>query len=461
MRNKSLYFIRLLLLCIAVNLNANVIKDVEKVLDRGIHFFYSINIQGGYVYAYSIDMKEKWGEGQTDDFTIEVQPPGTPAVGMTFLRAFHVTRRKEYLDAAQDAAFALIRGQNDLGGWDHKIYFNKEKSSSVSFDDNQTQSAIVFLMTLDQEISDDSLRMSVDKALNMMLTSQLDDGGYPHRYPAQGNYHDYATFNDGCINDCIKVMMKAHQFYKKEVYLQSLNEAGRFLELSQLSPPQPGWAQQYNRHLQPAWARSFEPPSVCPIVTVRNIKSLMDLYEYTGNAHYLEPIPDAFLWLDEICLPNGKWARFIELGTNKPLYYDWKRIRVNSIEELNRERRSGYKYESDMHDFLEGTRTRFNAIMLELSQKQTELPPKVSQKEILTKIECLKPIVERILNTQDHKGRWITKDDRVRKIVPGDRCLRWNGEYITKDRIKSSVFNQNINTLCDFLELNQRLKKIE
>jgi len=31
-----------------------------------------------------------WGEGQADEHTIEVQPPGTPAVGMTFMRAYQV-----------------------------------------------------------------------------------------------------------------------------------------------------------------------------------------------------------------------------------------------------------------------------------------------------------------------------------------------------------------------------------
>ena len=458
MMKKMFTLALLFLFCLSMPVFAYDIKDVENALDKGISYFHSINIQGGYVYVYSVDMTEKWGEGRTDDFTIEVQPPGTPAVGMTFLRAFNVTGNNKYLDAAKDAAFALIHGQNDLGGWEHKIHFNEAKRSVVSFDDNQTQSAIEFLMTLDQVVDNDSLSMSVEKALNMMLSSQLKDGGWPHRYPEQGNYHDFATFNDKGINDCIRVMMKAHQFYGKEEYEKSLNKVGRFLEISQLPPPQPGWAQQYNRHLQPAWARTFEPPSVCPQVTVQNIKSLMDLYEYTGDAGYLEPIPDAFLWLDDIRLPNGKWARFVELGTNKPLYYDRGRIRVNSTEELHIERRTGYGYETDLSAALERVRTRFNTIILKRSKIEPDYPVKESREDILNRIRNLKPVVEKIIKTQDETGRWITKNDRYRNIVPG---VRWNGEYITKDRIKSSVFNQNINTLCEFLELNQKLEKLE
>ncbi len=150
-----------------------------------------------------------------------------------------------------------------------------------------------------------------------MLESQLDNGGWPHQYPWQGNYHDYATFNDQGINDCIRVMIEANSYYGKEDYMKSLQKVGRFLMISQLPPPQPGWAQQYNEYLQPAWARTFEPPSVCPSASLHNINSLIDLYLHTGQSELLEPIPDAIRWLKASRLPNGKWGRFLELGTNK------------------------------------------------------------------------------------------------------------------------------------------------
>ena len=127
-------------------------NDAEISLEKAIAYFQTLAIEGGYVYFYTLDGKEKWGEGKTDDRTIEVQPPGTPAVGMSFLKAYRATNNKDFLTAAENAANALIKGQNDLGGWDHKIYFDRPKGNKVSFDDNQTQSAISFLMALDQEI---------------------------------------------------------------------------------------------------------------------------------------------------------------------------------------------------------------------------------------------------------------------------------------------------------------------
>ncbi len=226
----------------AVNLLA-LEKQAQLALHRGIHFFHSIAIKGGYVYYYTTDLKEKWGEGETDDFTIEVQPPGTPAVGLAFLRAYRTMPRPEFLQAAMDAARALIVGQNDLGGWDHKIFFQRKKRNLVSFDDDQTQSAIRFLMAMDQEIENDSLYRAIDSALKMMLAAQFTNGAWPHLYPKQGDYHDYATFNDRTINNCIEVMLDAHRYYHKPEFLESLKQAGHFLIISQLPPPQPGWAQ--------------------------------------------------------------------------------------------------------------------------------------------------------------------------------------------------------------------------
>jgi len=420
-------------------------KEAEQSLKKGIAFMQTLDIEGGYVYHYSLDGKEKWGEGKTDDRTVEVQPPGTPAVGMSFLSAYRITKNKDFLKAAEEAANALMMGQNELGGWDHKIYFDRPKGNVVSFDDDQTQSAISFLMALDQEIDNSELTKTIEKALDMMLESQLDNGGWPHQYPWQGNYHDYATFNDKGINDCIRVMIEADSYYRKEEYRKSLQKVSRFLMISQLPPPQPGWAQQYNEFLQPAWARAFEPPSVCPLVTLNNINSLFDLYLYTGKGELLEPIPDAIRWLKESRLPNGKWGRFMEIGTNKPLYYDRGRIRVESVEQLSLERSTGYGYENDIKDALDKAENRYLQVTDQIEEAPKPTPANV--------VNQLADNVQEIIKRQDDLGRWIVSQDRFRKEVPGT----WNGEYRIEDRISSAVFNHNVDVLCRFLKAYKSL----
>jgi len=422
--------------------------EAERSLEKGIAFIQTLAIEGGYVYHYSIDGKEKWGEGKTDDRTIEVQPPGTPAVGMSFLRAYRITKNRDFLIAAEKAANALILGQNELGGWDHKIYFDRPTGKKVSFDDNQTQFAISFLMALDQEIDKSSLTEAIEKALDMMLESQLDNGGWPHQYPWQGNYHDYATFNDQGINDCIRVMIEANTYYKEAGYAKSLQKAGRFLIISQLPPPQPGWAQQYNEYLQPAWARTFEPPSVCPSASLHNINSLIDLFLHTGQEELLEPIPDAIKWLKASRLPNGKWGRFLELGTNKALYYDRGRIRVDSLQQLSLERSTGYNYEVNLKEALDAVELRFHQV--------SDQAIAASKFDTATKLIELAADVLKIIEDQDKMGRWIVHQDQFRKEVEGKI---WNGEYRIEDRISSALFNRNVGVLCAFLEAYKSMQQ--
>ncbi len=455
---KILITIIIFLFSVPISSQNNLRDKAETALLKGAEYFHSLSIHGGYVYYYSLQTGEKWGEGKTDSETIEVQMPGTPAVGYTFLNAYHATKNNMFLKYAEDAAMALVKGQNKFGGWDHKIHFNNpEKDQTVSFDDNQTQGAIRFLMAFNQTTKNNEVEKAISKALNMMLESQLELGGWPHHYPKQNNYHDYATFNDGGINDCIDVMIDAYKNYKNKEYLESIKKAARYIDRSQLPPPQSGWAQQYNEFLQPAWARTFEPPSVCPIVTVRNINSLMDIYLIAGDENILNPIHDAFLWLNIVRMPNGKYPRFAELVTNKPLYYDRGRIRVSSLEELSEERRTTYGYEQNLDDTIKHTFERYNKITSEERKKYIEELKLDESKKNINEDSILKleEKIKHIIEAQDSQGRWISKKEKFK--VKNDENIPWKGAYDNQDRISSELFNRNMNFISNYL----MIKKIE
>ncbi len=129
------------------------------------------------MYYVTTDFSLRWGEVPSGANTIEVQPPGTPAVGQSFLAAYRLTSDEEALAAAKGAAYALVGGQNHLGGWEYTINFAGPKRNTVSFDDDQSQSAISFLMAMDQEIEDELISEGVRRALDMMRMSPLDNGG--------------------------------------------------------------------------------------------------------------------------------------------------------------------------------------------------------------------------------------------------------------------------------------------
>src|SRR5690606_27390840 len=118
-----------------------------------------------------------------------------------------------------------------------------------------------------------------------------------------------------------ETMLLAWDIYGDERYLQAAKRGGDFFLLAQLPEPQPGWAQQYDHDMHPAWARKFEPPAVTGGESQGVMQTLMLLYRRTGDDRYLKPIPRAIAYYRSSLLPDGRLARFYELKTNRPLYF--------------------------------------------------------------------------------------------------------------------------------------------
>jgi len=112
----------------------NVISAMRKASE-----FYrgKLAVKGGYVYYYSLDLQERWGEGKAGPDQIWVQPPGTPTVGMAYLKAYQATGDQYYLDAATDTALALVYGQLKSGGWTNSVDFNPESKLTAAYRNGQ------------------------------------------------------------------------------------------------------------------------------------------------------------------------------------------------------------------------------------------------------------------------------------------------------------------------------------
>jgi hypothetical protein len=70
----------------------------------------------------------------------------------------------------------------------------------------------------------------------------------------------------------------------------------------------------------PVWARKFEPPAVSSTESLGACFTLFEIWLATGEEKYRGTIPAALDWLEQAKLPNGRWSRFYEFGTNRPLY---------------------------------------------------------------------------------------------------------------------------------------------
>lgn len=341
---------------------------VREELERAVRFFHEkVGVEGGYVWRYSSDLSKREGEGKVGPRTAWVQPPGTPFVGDGLLEIHRLTGSELALEAARACGSILVRGQLHSGGWSSRIDLDPEDRRRLAYrvdgkprrkardistlDDDMTQSALRFLMRLDrqEERGNEAVAEAVRVGLDALLGAQFPSGGWPQVFTGSGaggppagapdlrasfspsgeysrhkEYWHHYTLNDQLCQTVVETLLVAHEVYGEPRYLEAARRTGDFLLLAQMPEPQPGWAQQYDREMRPTWARKFEPPAISGSEGPAVMGVLIDLARVTGERRYLEPVPRALEYYRRSRLEDGRLARFYELGTNRPLYFDRK-----------------------------------------------------------------------------------------------------------------------------------------
>ena len=330
--------------------------------------FYAekLAVNGGYASAWKKDLSAGMTEHKESKTVISIQPHGTTSVGHALVKAYEATGDKQFLEAAMAAGQALIECQLASGGWDSDFDFAEEQAkryhlrkdalagdkepgkrrNSSTLDDNKTQSALLLLLELAHlpECKDDAvLQGSLKAGMDSLLGAQYPNGAWPQQYSGpvdaslpvmkaaypkdwprtfpKEDYKGYYTLNDGNMMKIVQLLLRAHELTKEEKYMAAAKKAGDFFILAQMPEPQTAWAQQYNHQMEPVWARKFEPPCVSGGESLSTMKILHELYVVTGEEKYVKPLAAAFAWYAKSELPDGQYARFYELKTNKPLYF--------------------------------------------------------------------------------------------------------------------------------------------
>jgi len=444
-------------LCLALTLPVaaqDLPQQAAAAMAKAVHYLRSqVAVGGGYLGSYTVDLSDQWGEGHATRNQNWIQPPGCPSVGFAFLRAWEATGEPQYLEAAREVAGALIYGQLECGGWDYIVdhspegarawYYRhnaggedealKKGRNRGTFDDNTTQHATRLLMAVDRalEMQDAEVHHAALAALEFHLEAQGDTGGWPQVYPLTGRgYSDFWTFNDNTIADCCDVMMIAHKTYGDERYRESVLRCGRFIIEAQLPEPQRAWAQQYDHDMKPAWARRFEPPAVTAGESGGVMRLLLAIALFTGDGQYLQPIPAALDWYKRSELQGedrGKWARFYELGTNRPLY-----MTANTYFLTYDGSNCPDHYSFKGGYFPAAVEQQYSAItQVGLAKYMAQTAPQpASAEDKLARARGMEERVRQVLEAQDEQGRWITGD-----------------------RIVMETFERNIQALSDYLRL--------
>jgi PelA/Pel-15E family pectate lyase len=448
---------------VALRAEPNIRDEARQALKKAATYYREkVASHGGYVYYYTPDLKDRWGEGRADPDTVFVQPPGTPTVGLAYLKAFAATGDAYYRGAARDAAGALIDGQLQSGGWTQTIHYGPAKRlgkyrtrrggnwNTSSLDDGQTQAALTMLVRTDKALgfNDEKVHQAATYGLDALLKAQFPNGAFPQvwskpverhpvvkaRYPdhdwrTEGrvkNYWDYYTLNDGLAGTVAEVLIEAHQTYQDDKFKAALARFGDFLILAQMPDPQPGWCQQYGYDMVPIWARKFEPAAVTGWESQDAMETLIRIARYTNDTKYLDPIPRALAYFRKSLLPDGRVARYYELKTNKPLYMnEWYEL---TYDDAAAPSHYGWKQPA-----------RFDRIAKEYEaaragvERRPPGPPKDLEERVRTSVREL-----------DAEGRWLST--YAGEGLVGQPKFASGLKYIS-----SAVFSRNVETLSEYL----------
>ncbi|MGB8226551.1 MAG: pectate lyase, partial [Sedimentisphaerales bacterium] len=264
----------------------------------------------------------------------------------------------------------------------------------TTFDNCTTYSHIKYLAKAYQIIKDERYKDAALRGIDFVLSAQYPNGGWPQYYPLEENYSKCITFNDDAMTGVMKMLK---DIIDDKPYYSFVDKARR--EKAKIAFDKgldcilkcqikdngklTGWCQQHDANsLLPAMARKYELPSICNREGTWVILFLMSIDK--PSKEVINSVRAAIKWLgdskitgirvEEFNTPPFQtplrllttdkkvvedknappvWARFYELGTEKPLFSNRQSQRLYSMAEVDRERRAYGWYTYDPQQALD------------------------------------------------------------------------------------------------------------
>jgi PelA/Pel-15E family pectate lyase len=297
----------------------------------------------------------------------------------------------------------LLLYQRDVGGWDKNIDMalalgpteraeiekqkrDPEAHSTIDNDATYTQMrylARVYTATKDTATKDPRFEAAFRRGLDYLLKAQYPNGGWPQFYPLRNGYWSHITYNDDAMVGVLELLRDVVERKPEYAFLgdgertraqQAIDKAVECILKTQVV--QEGkltvWCAQHDeRTLAPAKARAYELPSLSGSESVGVVQFLMGIDRPSPDV--VRAIEGAVAWfranqikgirvtpLPAPGTPKGfdntvvadpaappLWARFYELGTNRPIFCGRDSAVKYSMAEIEYERRNGYRYYVD------------------------------------------------------------------------------------------------------------------
>lgn len=300
----------------------------------------------------------------------------------------------DYINIANN----ILLFQRDNGGWpknyDMRAILTPEQVAKVkstkhilntTFDNATTYTHLYYLAQVYTTSKIEKYKNACIKGIEFILDAQYKNGGWPQYYPLEDNYSRHITFNDGAymgIMDLLKKIKYGNSnflFLDEDIKIQVSKAFDKGLDcILKMQIENQGkltaWCQQHDEvNLAPAWARAFEPPSICNGESASVVTFLMSLENPSDQV--INAIQNAVKWFEDSKIYNTRietfkiepfeskfttvkhdrkvvtdstaapiWTRYYELGTAKPLFCDRNSKYLYSLSEVSVERRNGYAW---------------------------------------------------------------------------------------------------------------------
>ena len=249
-----------------------------------------------------------------------------------------------------------------------------------TFDNSATTDELRFLGHIYAATKIEKYRTAFLKGVDCVLEAQYPTGGWPQSYPPGHNDYDhYITFNDGAM---ARLMFFLKEISEDPTYSfldddrrarceQAWNRGVQCILKCQIrvNGRLTAWCQQHDEFdFSPRGARTFEPVALTTNESVGIIHVLMN--DNHPTPEIIQSVDAGVAWLKSVTLyhlrvddrpqkdtPRGFeryivydpsappiWARYYEIGTNRPIFCGRDGIVRYDLSEIEIERRTGYQW---------------------------------------------------------------------------------------------------------------------
>lgn len=295
--------------------------------------------------------------------------------------------------AARAVADTVLAYQRESGGWpkdvdmarvldpEHASRLAAERTRADSTIDNgATVTQLRFLARVYQATGEARLRRAFTAGLEYLFAAQYHNGGWPQVFPLRADYSRHITFNDDAMIGVMTLLADVAAGRSPFSFVDAAHRAraGRAVQrgLAVILAAQvrvtgrlTAWCAQHDaRTLEPRGARAYEHAALSGQESAGILRFLMSIERPAGAV--IAAIDAGVAWLESVRITGRRlerrvdstrargfdvvlvpdpaapplWARFYEIGTNRPIFSGRDGVIRYDLAEIEEERRTGYTW---------------------------------------------------------------------------------------------------------------------